>query len=66
MANAKWAFTYKEHARGASRAERSKVVRADEPGGRVTQAELLYRIFCGEDERLQELAVSYLCDRNDI
>jgi hypothetical protein len=67
MANVELAFRYTGHLCRVAGSEGTDVARGDTElrGRRETWAELLYRIFCGNDERLQELALMCLTEDYD-
>jgi hypothetical protein len=63
MATAELAFRYPDYVRPALGAELRGVSRADnQDDGGTVRDELLYRIFCGEDDRLQEMVVRFLSE----
>jgi len=65
MATAELAFRDPEYAPLALRAELKGFSRADNQDGGRLRAELFYRIFCGEDDRLQEMALRCLFESNE-
>ena len=67
MAIAEVAFSYRDSRRMTAVPEGKESARmcAEPTASPRLQAELFYRIFCGEDERLQDLAVWYLSEGYD-